>query len=479
MEIIKKATSREVYSAIKDNRQQAIYNQLIKMVPAESAFLAELKLSNTGPSWIHPESGWKCYTECDEELKGLISGEIMQRKITLRRSVTSNPQLSKVIDDIVICPGEDFYFYRMDEVGQIEVLLTGWGFKKPITRDPAGVVITDPRDKVQSTSIRFVDYGQTVTHRDFQLKLPTSGRIIDRTTDDEGLFLIGDEVLVGTTYVVTDKNTGKTFTIEVIKGQAIYDCDVTLPKPSKIAFVNEGRREVNRKFFLTKDGQQSECTTDGSGIYELGDHLEAGNTYQLIDKETGREFTCTIVEGQELYEFDVTVKGQSVSIAFVSDGKRAGVRKFTLAQVGAETKQMQTEPDSSFKIGDKIETGAQFHIKDIETEKEFDLTVIDGKVLYEFDVTTEKPVAPEKPVVPEPEKPRQEEPEKMVKIRILDTDGALVPGLPVKVEISKGCEVHAETDSEGCIKIPVSKFIPGKKFKVSFNYDKSSNKGKK
>ena len=64
------------------------------------------------------------------------------------------------------------------------------------------------------------------------------------------------------------------------------------------------------------------------------------------------------------------------------------------------------------------------------------------------------------------------EPEKMVRLRILDPDGALVPDLQVRVTISKDIEFLVKTDETGCVQIPASKFIPGKKFKVSFEYDK-------
>lgn len=543
MEIIKQAASNEVYSNIKNNRQQAIYNLLQKIAPVESSFLAELKLSNSGPSWIHSESGWHSFCECEEVLKGLVESELAQRKKSLRMCIKNNQELSKIFDDIMTCPGEEYHFYRLNEVQQIEVLLTGWGYRKPVNRDHKSVIIDDPRNKVQSVSVRFIDYGQCVIQRPFALKLRKHD--ITRITNDEGLFLIGDSVLVGTKFTIRDTITGKSFTHEVVKGRSIYDCDVTTPKPSFIAFVNEGVRLANHIFFLTKDGQQKECQTKDSGLYELGDHLAIGSEYQIIDKTTGREFRCTIVEGQDLYEFDITKRGVSISIAFMNNGKRAGIRAFTVSSPEIGTKELQTQEDGTCKAGDKIEIGTPFHITDVGTGKEFDFSVIDGQILYEFDITVPyrtisiafikegspagnrkfticTPVTEIRELQSEPngkciignkiengtqfhvidiesqkefdftvvegqdlyefditEFPIPEEPERMVRIRILDEDGVLVPGLKVSVLISKGNEISAETDNEGCIEIPASRFLPGKKFKVSFDYVKPSLKENK
>ena len=156
MEIIRTATSQEVYSTLKNSNHLQVYDQLSKIAAAESAFLAIYQKSYDGSVWKHAEGGWIGYSEADDLLRGLVLSEIERHKSALRASVSAHPELSKIIENVLSSPGNEYYYYRIDDLGQLEVLMTGWGFKKPVRREPKGVVVDDPREKFQSVSICFV-----------------------------------------------------------------------------------------------------------------------------------------------------------------------------------------------------------------------------------------------------------------------------------------------------------------------------------
>ena len=540
MEIIRTATSQEVYSTLKNSNHLQVYDQLTKIAPAESAFLAIYQKSYDGSVWKHAEGGWIGYSEADDLLRGLVLSEIERHKSALRASVSAHPELSKIIENVLSSPGNEYYYYRIDDLGQLEVLMTGWGFKKPVRREPKGVVVDDPREKFQSVSVCFVDFGTRVPNRTFKLELRKMKRTIERVTDDNGLFLVGEQILVGSVLPVIDTVTGKTFELIVQKDQDIYECDVTLPKLTFVAFLENGQRTPGRSFTITFEGQDISCQTDSTGLYQVGDHLPSGTYIRLKDLTTEREFGLNILEGIEVYEFDVTptpVPDQFTYVALLAEGQRVADRDFIITYEGREIA-CRTDNTGIYKLGNHLVPGIGFHLKDIETGKEFDFNIVEGKDVYEFDVTAD----------PEPDKfsyvafyadgrcvadrdfiltrDGQEiacrtdntglyqlgnhlapgswfhlkdvktgkefdfnivddqdiykfdvteavpEPEKMVRLRILDPDGALVPDLQVRVTISKDIEFLVKTDETGCVQIPASKFIPGKKFKVSFEYDK-------
>ena len=540
MEIIRTATSQEVYSTLKNSNHLQVYDQLSKIAAAESAFLAIYQKSYDGSVWKHAEGGWIGYSEADDLVRGLVLSEIEHHKSALRASVAAHPELSKIIENVLSSPGNEYYYYRFDDLGQLEVLMTGWGFKKPVRREPKGIVVDDPREKLQSVNICFVDCGNRVPNRTFKLELRKMKRTIERVTDQDGLFLVGEHILVGTVLPIIDTVTGKTFELTVQKDQDIYECDVTLPKPTYVAFLENGQRVAGRSFTLTIDDQNISCQTDSTGLYQVGDHLPAGTYFHIKDLKTEREFGLNVLEGIEIYEFDVTpipVPDQFTYVALVADGRRVADRNFILTHEGQEIA-CRTDNTGLYKLGNHLEPGTGFHLKDVETGKEFDCTIVEGKEIYEFDVTADplpdqfsyvsfyaegrcladrefiltrdgqqvacrtdntglyqlgNHLAPGSWFHLKDVKTGKEfdfnivegqdiykfdvtepvpEPEKMVRLRILDTDGALVPDLQVRVTISKDIEILTKTDEQGCVLIPASKFIPGKKFKVSFVYDK-------
>lgn len=539
MEIIRTATSQEVYSTLKNSNHLQVYDQLSKVSAAESAFLAIYQKSYDGSVWKHAEGGWICYSEADDLVRGLVLSEIEHHKSALRASVSTHPELGKIIESVLSSPGNEYYYYRFDDLGRLEVLMTGWGFKKPVRREPKGIVVDDPREKFQSVSICFVELGTRVPNRTFKLELRKMKRTIERITDQDGLFLVGEQILVGTLLPVIDTVTGKTFELTVQKDQDIYECDVTLPKPTYVAFLENGQRIAGRSFMLTIDDQTISCQTDAMGLYQVGDHLPSGTYFHVKDLKTEREFGLNVLEGIEVYELDVTVipePDQFSYVAFLTDGRRVADRNFILTREDQEIA-CRTDNTGLYQLGNHLEPGAGFHLKDVETGKEFDFNIVEGKEVYEFDVTEAVPdqfsyvafyvegrcvadrdffltregqeiacrtdntglyqlgnhLTPGTRFHLKDVKTGKEfdfsivegheiyefdvteavpEPEKMVRLRILDPDGALVPDLQVRVTISKDIEVLTKTDEQGCVLIPASKFIPGKKFKVSFVYDK-------
>lgn len=540
----KNAGSKEVYSIIPQNLNHIGIQEMVrKFAPEESSFLAIFKMGYDSYSWSHPDTGWQCYTEADDLLQGMIMEEVARKKELLNAKLRTLKDFSKFEESIYTMPGDEYYYYRVDDFGHIDVLLTGWGCQKPVVKRTAKVDLHTHVETFQEVCVSIVDFGERLANREFSLFIASTGKSVLRKTDEFGYYLVGKTIRVGAVFPLTDIVTGKKFSIEVVSGKSEYECDITEPQPSSIAFVENGVRQPAREFTMAHDGKTTQHKTDADGTFLLGDHLPEGSVYMLTDKETGKNFSCTIQQGIPVYEYDVTWNVESVSIAFVRDGERVPGRSFamrtTYTPASGEMEDCglftaATDDDGLYSVGEHIEEGTRYHVIDQMSGREFDFEVVVGKQIYEFDVTKEikyqlvnisfvanHAVLPHRAFTLQPQEGGSmsvatdvegrylvgtkvpvgtqysvtddqtgkaftllveegkdlytfdvtQEPEKQVRIRILDVDGVIVPSLKVDVKMATGEVVTAETDAEGCVWIPVSKFVPGKEVKVSFSYD--------
>ncbi|MBQ9237000.1 MAG: hypothetical protein IJ183_05400 [Prevotella sp.] len=97
---------------------------------------------------------------------------------------------------------------------------------------------------------------------------------------------------------------------------------VTTKNPVSISFTYDGERLTNYEFGLRLAKQIKRLRTDGSGLYVFED-LKVGENYNVIDLNSGKDFQLTIIEGQTLYNFDVT-KYAPLNIFAIGDDQPIG-----------------------------------------------------------------------------------------------------------------------------------------------------------
>lgn len=87
--------------------------------------------------------------------------------------------------------------------------------------------------------------------------------------------------------------------------------------PISISFSYDGDRLKNYEFGLRLAKQVKRLSTDGSGLYVF-DNLKVGENYVVTDINSGQDFQLNIIEGQSLYDFDVT-RYSTLNVSAVSD----------------------------------------------------------------------------------------------------------------------------------------------------------------
>ena len=103
--------------------------------------------------------------------------------------------------------------------------------------------------------------------------------------------------------------------VRVVSGPQIST--VSQKNPISISFSYDGDRLKNYEFGLRLAKQVKRLSTDGSGLYVF-DNLKVGENYVVTDINSGQDFQLNIIEGQSLYDFDVT-RYSTLNVSAVSD----------------------------------------------------------------------------------------------------------------------------------------------------------------
>jgi hypothetical protein len=227
METLKKVKATDVYQIAKVS-YDALFSALKRLLPPEEMIFAETKKGYDQLFWVHPEGGWINYAEADESLQAQIEEAVAQHRERVRTLLSSQPNLQVLVDTIFTTPGNDFYYFRFAESGELQLMLSGWGFRKPVARSIGHGTVHNTFEKKQRVVISFSSQGKPVPHYEFVLHIPALSRTLSKMTDDEGFFVLSDQAQIGSKYQLEDHLTEQVFDLVVEEGRERYDYDVTI-----------------------------------------------------------------------------------------------------------------------------------------------------------------------------------------------------------------------------------------------------------
>lgn len=232
METLKKIKSTDASPILKVS-YDALYSSLKRLLPAEEMIFAEPKKGVDQIFWVHPEGGWQSFAEADPTLQGMIISQIVKHQSTIQSTLASQPNFKPLMDSLFTIPGEEFYYFKFTEGDGIDVMITGWGYKKPVVKAAGVGAISAPRTKKQRVVASFSSHGQKVPHYAFILHVKYLNNVLNKETDGNGEFLLAEQAVVGAEYMLEDPLTGKTFDLIVEEGKELYDYDITIEVEEK------------------------------------------------------------------------------------------------------------------------------------------------------------------------------------------------------------------------------------------------------
>ena len=214
---IKKVAVRDVFKIGKED-YSGLYAELDKLLGNDNPF-AQFKIGSGQYVWSYTKSD--CEWLPMENASGLKEEQIRTVISELRNKVgTLIP--AKYVDSLFTVPDDSFIFYN-DDKGNIRVLFTGWGFRKP-------TYVSTPPEKTSIkkhtlVDISFIYDGVRLKGYEFGIRLNRQVKKL-RTTDDNGVFCF-DNIKVGDRYQLIDLKSNRTFGFEVENGKTHYDFDLT------------------------------------------------------------------------------------------------------------------------------------------------------------------------------------------------------------------------------------------------------------
>ena len=214
---IKTAAVRDVFKIGKED-YSGLYTELDKLLGNDNPF-AQFKIGSGQYVWSCTKSD--CEWLSMKDASGLKEEQIRTVISELRNKVgTLIP--AKYVDSLFTVPDDSFIFYNDDD-GNIRVLFTGWGFRKP-------TYVSTPPEKTSIKKHTLVDIsftydGVRLKGYEFGIRLNRQVKKL-RTTDDNGVFCF-DNIKVGDRYQLIDLKSNRTFDFEVENGKTHYDFDLT------------------------------------------------------------------------------------------------------------------------------------------------------------------------------------------------------------------------------------------------------------
>lgn len=444
---IKKAAVRDVFKIGKED-YSGLYAELDKLLGNDNPF-AQFKIGSGQYVWSYTKSD--CEWLPMENASGLKEEQIRTVISELCNKVgTLIP--AKYVDSLFTVPDDSFIFYNDDD-GNIRVLFTGWGFRKP-------TYVSTPPEKTSIKKHTLVDIsftydGVRLKGYEFAIRLTRQVKKL-RTTDDDGVFCF-DTVKVGERYLLIDLKSNRTFVFEVEAGKTHYDFDLTTYTTISVHVDSDSAPLANEPMKIEYHGNVECPTTDINGnaslkvVYYEGENILVAmrqDRQSKVVEVDNNVFTFAFekpVGPEPSVEPEPTTITTNVKVVVLKsncpvDNALVSVRYSWISEKGT------TDSNGVWNLSLDVQEGEVCHV-DVEgcESQERQLLPTEENVFTFNVVEMEEPILPEVPVdEPEP----IDEPKKVNILVSVCDNGEPVYGILSSVEYL-GDRLEGRTDANG------------------------------
>lgn len=297
---VNKVSQKEIHWLLPNlNVGEQSKNKLDQLLGSELAsHFPKANIRNDDYVWEDAQSGWTSHSMADDLTRDLIDSAWMDLKTTVRSKLGSLGE--SFVNNILSIPNEDYLYYRQNDDGHLDILVTGWGFRN-FKQSTLGRIEEDfESDKRQSVTIVFVRNGSAVPNRNFFIKTPKVD--VHHTTGADGTFLVGEKITVGRIIELGDVETGRMFSITVEKGKPLYELDITERTTVRITVRRDGNPFPRAECKVNYNGEETILTTGIDGSTSLTVPIVPGETCSVsVEDQTKRK---TIEKDGNEFVFD-------------------------------------------------------------------------------------------------------------------------------------------------------------------------------
>lgn len=247
---IKEVSNNEIHWLLKDWNVKSQANMRIKqLLQSDSAYFAQVNVAGPYYTWNASDTEWLLLSSAIPLEGNVVREELERLRKRVRTTLSGRPDIA---EKILTVPNDDYVLYRIEEGGNVSLLLTGWGFRN-FNKPSGGPIKIDPlSDKAHPVRISFIIDGQCVPNREFAVI--TSQKNVPHVTDDNGQFSFGEKVNPGKGIDIMDIPTKKIFHLVVDETRQEYDFDVTESVKINVRVEENGKPTINEEIRIAYAG---------------------------------------------------------------------------------------------------------------------------------------------------------------------------------------------------------------------------------
>lgn len=274
----KKSSIKEVHKLVQQDYPE-LYKKLSSILGDENPF-AKFSIGAGSYIWSDNRYNWHqmiAFSSLKQEI-------VKEALLAVRAKLVT--QFGEKQTELLLSIPDEGYIYFNDE-DDIKVLITGWGFKKPVR--VAGKPIIEEIINKNPVTLAFIYEGKKLSNYQFGLKLSNKARKLH--TDPEGICHMGN-LCDGERYTIYDiMHDNKEYYLEIVSGQYHYDIDITEYTKVNISAVSDGNPIVNEQVALQYHGTLYNSVTDSFGNSEIEIPLYEDEKLQANLREQTKEIT--------------------------------------------------------------------------------------------------------------------------------------------------------------------------------------------
>lgn len=287
----RKSSVKDVYKSVPQDLPE-LYKTLCAKLGEDNPF-AKFSIGAGSYVWSDNRCSWKKMVDATILEKNLIQ-DALQKTI----DNVSSKIGSKTATTLFTTP-DDSYIYYNDENGDIKILITGWGFKKP-----ERIITGGDKEKCKlknPVKLSFSFDGERIPNYEFVIKLEKQAKHL--STDSNGYYNFSN-LKIGEHLLLNDIRSGKEYVFDVIEGQSEYDYDVTSYVSVNVSVLSDHIPVHNEPVTVTIKGRDYTSTTNAEGKSRVNIPNHTGENVTVAVRDKYQHDSIASDEIQFLFEFE-------------------------------------------------------------------------------------------------------------------------------------------------------------------------------
>ena len=444
----RKSSVKEVYKTIKPDLPE-LYKTLCNKLGEDNPF-AKASLGAGYYVWTDNRYQWHPLSEASSLKQEDISSALFELKNNIAKI------LGEKTTEALFTTPDDSYIYYNDDSGKTRILITGWGFKKPIRVDGDKETITIK--KTNPISLSFLYDGERLPQYEFGIRL--TKQLKRFSTENDG-FKKFSNLKVGEHFTLVDLNKGNDLKLSIIEGKSQYDFDVTAYSTINVYVSENGLPLQSEDISLSYHNKDYQLKTDSTGNAKIEVAYHEGEIVSASVRDQNKQQAIDVAGNHISFSFESPVeeppsqpKNTDISISVLYNNQGVPNQKVVITY-GDNTYEDLTDENGIFIQNVEFQENANCEVSVIGYEPQSKLLEPENENIFVFD-KNEQPK--------EEEKEEEEETPFAPYIVVKRKDGSVVPDYSINITKPNDHQV-AMSDDAGIIQ--VTDVFPGDNITVT------------